>query len=295
MGRIIPRIVRTIRYRFLLIAGVFPYLVGVSYAYHKTAIFHMAIFAIGLCGISLALLAVEYINEYFDSRIGTDHMFSLERRPAPSYYKFVGFGALLFAFFIAVLLTIERGYTIMLLSLIGGFAIFFYLGPPLKLSHRGFGEVTIALSYGVFMTMGGLYLQAQRIDFSVIGASIPASLCILALTLVNEIPDYYQDRLAGKRNIVVRLGRQKTARLFGMVLILLYTALIFELIYGILPPLSWSILLTLPVAFRSFTTAIKYYDQPLQFIPAIRGVMAIYVISMAVLSLGYLSSRGVFL
>ncbi|MBI5747570.1 MAG: prenyltransferase [Nitrospinae bacterium] len=288
MGRIIPIIVRTIRYRFLLIAGVFPYLVGVSYAYHKTAIFHMAIFVIGLCGISLALLAVEYINEYFDSRNGTDHIFSLERRPAPSYYKFVGFGALLFAFFIAVLLTAERGYPVMLLSLIGGFAIFFYLGPPLKLSHRGFGEVTIAFSYGVFMTMGGFYLQAQRIDFSVIGASIPASLCILALTLVNEIPDYYQDRLAGKRNIVVRLGRQKTAYLFGMALILLYTALIFELIYGVLPPLCWPILLTLPAAFHSFTTAIKYHDQPLQFIPAIRGVMAIYVISMAILSLGYL-------
>jgi 1,4-dihydroxy-2-naphthoate octaprenyltransferase len=73
-----------------------------------------------------------------------------------------------------------------------------------------------------------------------------------------------------------------------MALILLYTALIFELIYGVLPPLSWPILLTLPVAFRSFTTAMKYYDQPLQFIPAIRGVMAIYVISMAILSFGYL-------
>ena len=222
MGRIIPGIARVIRYRFLLIAGVFPYLVGSSIAYHKTATFHLNRFAVGLSGIFLALLAVEYINEYFDSRIGgTDHVFSLERRPAPLYYKFVGFGALLFAFFIAVLLTIERGYTIMLLSLIGGFAIFFYLGPPLKLSHRGFGEVIIALSYGVFMTMGGFYLQAQRIEFSVIGASIPASLCILALTLVNEIPDYYQDRLAGKRNIVVRLGRQKTARLFCMALVLL--------------------------------------------------------------------------
>lgn len=110
----------------------------------------------------------------------------------------------------------------------------------------------------------------------------------MALTLANEIPDYYQDRLAGKRNIVVRFGRQKTAYLFGMALILLYTALIFELIYGVLPPLSWPILLTLPAAFRSFTTAIKYCDQPLQFIPAIRGVMAIYVVSMVILSLGYL-------
>lgn len=289
MGRIIPGIVRTIRYRFLLIAGIFPYLVGSSIAYHKTTIFHLNLFAVGLSGIFLALLAVEYINEYFDSRIGgTDHIFSLERRPAPLYYKFAGFGALLFAFFIAVLLTIERGYPVMLLSLIGAVAIFFYLGPPLKLSHRGFGEVTIALSYGVFMTMGSFYLQARRIDFSIFGASILASLFILALTLANEIPDYYQDRLAGKRNIVVRFGRLRTAHLFGTVLILSYTVLTFELIFGVLPPLCWPILLTLPIAFRSFTVAIKYYDQPSQFIPVIRGAMVIYTISMAILSLGYL-------
>ena len=289
MGGIIPGIVRTIRYRFLLIAGVFPYLVGSSIAYHKTATFHLNLFSVGLSGIFLALLAVEYINEYFDSRIGgTDHVFSLERRPAPLYYKFVGFGALLFAFFIAVLLTIERGYPVMLLSLIGAVAIFFYLGPPLKLSHRGFGEVTIALSYGVFMTMGSFYLQARRMDLSIFGASILASLLILALTLANEIPDYYQDRLAGKRNIVVRFGRLKTTHLFGTVLILSYTALISELIFGVLPPFCWLILLTLPIAFRSFTVAIKYHDQPPRFIPAIRGAIAIYTISMAILSLGYL-------
>jgi 1,4-dihydroxy-2-naphthoate polyprenyltransferase len=289
MGRIIPGIVRTIRYRFLLIAGVFPYLVGASIAYRKTAIFHFNLFAVGLIGIFLALLAVEYINEYFDSRIGgTDHIFSLERRPAPLYYKLIGSGAILFAFFIAVLLTIERGYPIILLSLIGAGAIFFYLGPPLKLSHRGLGEITIALSYGVFMTMGSFYLQARRIDFSILGASILASLFILALTLANEIPDYYQDRLAGKRNIVVRFGRLNTARLFGTVLILSYTALISELILGVLPPLCWFVLLTLPVAFRSYAAAIEYYDQPSQFIPAIRGTIAIYVISMAILSLGYL-------
>lgn len=292
MGRIIPGIVRTIRYRFLLIAGIFPYLVGSSIAYHKTATFRLNLFAVGLGGIFLALLAVEYINEYFDSRIGgTDHIFSLERRPAPLYYKFVGFGALLSAFFIAVLLTIERGYPIMLLSLIGAVAIFFYLGPPLKLSHRGFGEVTIALSYGVFMTMGSFYLQARRIDFSIFGASILAGLFILALTLANEIPDYYQDRLAGKRNIVVRFGRLNTARLFGIILILSYAVLTFELIYGILPPFCWLILLTLPVAFRSYATAIKYHDQPPRFIPAIRGAIAIYAISMVVLSLGYLFTR----
>lgn len=289
MGRIISGIVRIIRYRFLLIAGIFPYLVGSSIAYHKTKTFHLNLFTVGLSGIFLALLAVEYINEYFDSRIGgTDHIFSLESPPAPLYYKFACFGAFLLAFFIAVLLTIERGYPIMLLSLIGAVAIFFYLGPPFKLSHRGFGEVTIAISYGIFMTMGSFYLQAQRMDLSIFGASILASLFILALTLANEIPDYYQDRLAGKRNIVVRLGRLNTVRLFGAILILSYTALISELILGVLPPFCWLILLTLPVAFRSYAIAIRYHDQPSQFIPAIRGAMAIYTISMAILSMGYL-------
>jgi 1,4-dihydroxy-2-naphthoate octaprenyltransferase len=36
----------------------------------------------------------------------------------------------------------------------------------------------------------------------------------MALAVVNAIPDYHQDRLVGKRNLVVRLGRKRGVRLY---------------------------------------------------------------------------------
>ena len=287
MGRIISRIIKVVRYRFLVIAGIFPYLLGSSIAYHNTASFHLDYFTVGLAGILFALLAIEYLNEYFDAEVGTDQMFSLERRPVSPYYKFIGFGALLVAFLTALFLTSRRGYPIMGFSIIGALAIIFYVGPPVKLSYRGWGEITIALTYGLFMTMGSFYLQTQKIVLDVLQASSPVCLFLVAITLANEIPDYYQDKLAGKKNIVVRLGRHNTSRLFGAVLLATYALLCFELLTGLLPPLSWLIMLTLPLAFRSYRIAVKYHDQPAEFIPAIRGAIVLYLVAISALSLGY--------
>ena len=36
----------------------------------------------------------------------------------------------------------------------------------------------------------------------------------MALAVVNAIPDFHQDRLVGKRNLVVRLGRRRAVWLY---------------------------------------------------------------------------------
>ena len=41
-----------------------------------------------------------------------------------------------------------------------------------------------------------------------------AGLLIMALAVVNAIPDFHQDRLVGKRNLVVRLGRERAVWLY---------------------------------------------------------------------------------
>jgi 1,4-dihydroxy-2-naphthoate octaprenyltransferase len=45
-------------------------------------------------------------------------------------------------------------------------------------------------------------------------ASFVPGLLIMALAVVNAIPDFHQDRLVGKRNLVVRLGRHRAVRLY---------------------------------------------------------------------------------
>ena len=60
------------------------------------------------------------------------------------------------------------------------------------------------------MVLGSLYLHTARLSWQalvVLAGARAAS--IMALAVVNAIPDFHQDRLVGKRNLVVRLGRRR--------------------------------------------------------------------------------------
>src|SRR4029450_4890161 len=89
-----------------------------------------------------------------------------------------------------------------------------YEAPPIRWSYRGLGEAVIALSYGPWMVLGSLYLHTRTLDAGAFVASLLPGLLIMALAVVNAIPDFHQDRLVGKRNLVVRLGRRRAVTLY---------------------------------------------------------------------------------
>ena len=92
---------------------------------------------------------------------------------------------------------------------LGGAAAIFYEAPPIRWSYRGLGELVIALSYGPWMVLGSLYLHTGALSWGAFWASLVPGCLIMALAVVNAIPDFHQDRLVGKRNLVVRLGRRR--------------------------------------------------------------------------------------
>ncbi len=148
MERTLTRLIRLVRYRFLLVAGLLPYGLGAAVAFHSQGQFNLFLFLIGLTGLLFVLIGVEAFNEFFDWRMGTDRVFQLNPKPVTNRTFLVGIVAFFIALIVAVFLTLKLGVTIMVLSLMGFFAAFFYLAPPLKLAYRGFGEIIIALSYG---------------------------------------------------------------------------------------------------------------------------------------------------
>src|SRR3974390_3042435 len=63
------------------------------------------------------------------------------------------------------------------------------------------------------MVLGSLFLHTRSLSWGALWASLVPGLLIMALAVVNAIPDYHQDRLVGKRNLVVRLGRSRAVTL----------------------------------------------------------------------------------
>lgn len=277
-----------IRYRFFIFAGILPYLLGQTIAFNTNRFLNWQNFWLGFLGIFLVSIGVELFNEYFDAREGGDRIFSQELPHIPDYFFILGIFVFILAFIIGIYLTFQVGWPILLFSFLGFLGAYFYVGPPIRWAYRGLGEIVIALSYGPFMVLGSYYLQAKRFDFTPLFVSLICGLSIFCLAIVNEIPDYYQDKLVGKMNIVARLGRQKSIKLLGLSLSFLFALLGLGVALKRIPLLAMIAFLALPWIFKSLALAQKNYENPKAFISVIKINIATYLLIVFSLGIGYL-------
>lgn len=286
-GRRLLLVLRLVRYRFFLFAGLLPYLLGAAWAFGIEGRFDPWAFWSGLAGVALAVVGVEAFNEYFDSQMGTDRVFNPADVPPVTRSVFwLGVAAFAAAFGVGVFLTARDGWPILLFALLGGAAAIFYEAPPLRWVYRGFGETVIAISYGPAMVLGSLYLQTQRLSPAAFWASLVPGLMIMALAVANAIPDFHQDRLVGKRNLVVRLGRRRGVWLYlGLAAAGLAVAAAGASL-GTFPRSCWAALLALPLLAMSARRGFATYESALRFRPAIGGVLASYVVGVTLFIAG---------
>jgi 1,4-dihydroxy-2-naphthoate octaprenyltransferase len=118
-----------------------------------------------------------------------------------------------------------------------------YTVPPLKLSHRGFGEVDVALTHSAGAIMAGYVAQGGNWTDSLPWLlALPLGLAVLPSILLAGCPDRTADQLAGKRTLVFMLGPRAAIRL-AMAACLAAPAMAAMLALtrtGILALLGWS-------------------------------------------------------
>jgi len=278
-----------IRYRLFLYAGLLPYVLGAAWAYAIDHRFEGAIFWAGLGGIILAVIGVETFNEYFDSRMGTDRVFNPSDLPPMSRAVFwIGVAAFVGAYAVGGYLAWRGGWPIVAFAVLGGLAAIFYVAPPIRWAYRGLGETVIGLSYGPWMVLGSLYLHTHALSWGGLLASLVPGFLIAALAVVNAIPDFHQDRLVGKRNLVVRIGRRRAVRLYlGLAAAGLIVA-VAGVAAGVFPPGCLAALLAVPLLVSSGRCALKTYERPREFVPAIGRIVACYLVAVGLFTCGLL-------
>ena len=285
------RVVSLVRYRFFLYAGLLPYLLGAAWAYAVAGRFDAPAFWSGLFGVVLSVIGVEAFNEYFDARMGTDRVFNPVDLPAiPAAIFWLGTVAFAGALAMGIYLTLHSGWPILAFALLGGAAAIFYEAPPIRWSYRGLGELVIALSYGPWMVLGSLYLHTGAISYDALWASLVPGLLIMSLAVVNAIPDFHQDRLVGKRNLVVRLGRRNGVWLYVMLAAAALGIAALGVAARIFPAGCIAALLATPLLVKSARNAVLTYERPRDFIGAIRSVVACYVVAVTLFTAGVLAS-----
>lgn len=90
----------------------------------------------------------------------------------------------------------------------------FYTVPPLKLSHRGIGELDVALTHSAGAIMAGYVAQGGYwMDSAPWLLALPLGVAVLPSILLAGCPDRAADQAAGKRTLVVILGKRGAVRL----------------------------------------------------------------------------------
>lgn len=272
------KIFSLIRYRFFLYAGLLPYLLGAAWAYGIEHAFNPARFGIGLLGIFFSVCGVEAFNEYFDAKMGTDRVFNPNDEDIPEWMLYFGWASFALAASCGLWLAKQGGWPVILYMALGGQAAAFYVGPPVRWVYRGMGETMIALSYGPWMTLGSLYLHTGRFSWGALAASLVPGLLIGSLAIVNAIPDFYQDRLVGKRNLVVRFGRRNGVYLYLSASALALALIVTGALSGLFPKMAiFAALVALPLLWTSGKAALATYEEPRLFVPAVRAIVLCYV------------------
>jgi|SRR6056297_1469194 len=134
----------------------------------------------------------------------------------------VAIGFFLAAIACGLAIVLLRESRILPLGVAGLALAWFYHGGRLRLAYRGLGELAVALAYGPLVVCGTYLVQAGSVTPALFHAACVLGLLVAAFLWINQFPDYAADKSAGKRNLVVRLGRPAAWRAYAVILFTAY-------------------------------------------------------------------------
>jgi 1,4-dihydroxy-2-naphthoate octaprenyltransferase len=175
-------------------------------------------------------------------------------------------------------------------GLLGTALAWFYYARPLRLVYRGFGEVAVALAYGPVICCGTYLVQRHTVSLPVLLLSLPLGLLIAAFLWINEFPDYRADLGAGKRNLVVILGRKRASRVFAVIVLAAF-AIQASLPALALPRAAWLGLAALPLGVAAARRALTAPEVTARIIPAQAWTLQSFVLLSLATSLGLFFRR----
>lgn len=155
---------------------------------------------------------------------------------------------LLFATVMGGIILIARfNWLIVLIAFLTLFLGISYSGFPFKFSYIGLGELVIGIIFGPLLMMGVYVASANKLDLSVVLASIPVGLLVVNILFTHSFIDQKADESANKMTFA-RLLKTNKANIAASILFnfVPYLIIVAGIILGYLPWLYLLIFLVLP-------------------------------------------------
>ncbi len=235
-----------------LIASASPVLVTTMLVRNEPQ-FSFLVSLIVLIDAILLQIAANLANDVIDYERGSDTKdrigpirFTSSGLIAPEQMKLVACLALVLAFLLGIPLVIRGGLPIVIIGISAIITSVAYSGGPFPLSYRGLGEVATIVFFGFLSSWGTAYVSAYKVTPLVLIFGFCSGLFATAILTVNNIRDEKEDRLSGKRTLIVRFGRYFGLVEYSICLLCPFVFLIILSYFNILPKIFLGLVLFLP-------------------------------------------------
>lgn len=252
-------------------------------------------FFVVLIGAVSAHISVNAFNEYFDFKSGLDTRtqrtpFSggsgtlpakpeMERSALITACVTFALSAAIGFYFLAT-----RGWALLPLGILGLIIIFAYTkwitrNPFLCL-------ITPGLGFGTLMVMGTNFALTGKNTWTAFIASLIPFFLVSDLLLLNQFPDVEADRSVERKHYPIVIGKQRSARIYIVFLILTYVSIIVGVLTNYLPLASSLGLITMAIAIPVIKNVLQNADDTEKLIPAMGQNVIINILTPVLVAIG---------
>jgi len=249
-------------------------------------------FLMVVVGVTINHFGLNMLDDVCDYRHAVDKLATEERNPytggsgvltegllLPKQLATAAALCFLVTAVIGLYLSATRGWPILALGLFGVFCSVFYTLPPIKFGYRGLGELGLLVNFGPVIGLGAYYVQAHTFAIEPLLVSLVLGVMMWSEIVINEIPDYEEDRAGGKMNLVARLGKRNGMTLFVAGLVTAYAILALTAFGGFAPPVLLMGLASLPLAIKSTVILRRNYRHKSAMVPANLAMIKAHVLT----------------
>ncbi|MFX0013062.1 MAG: 1,4-dihydroxy-2-naphthoate octaprenyltransferase [Promethearchaeota archaeon] len=262
--------IRALRAPFFT-ASVVPLILGMAIAWYETRIFYPLLGLLTLISGVAIHAGTNLINDYFDQP--TDHInqnfspFNGGSRMIqnnvliPRQILIASIICYLVGILTALLIIINTGGLLLIFFLLTAILLgLFYTALPIQLSYHGLGEIAVFVGFGPLGVLSAYFIQLRYINWGTcLMASIPIAFLIAMVLFLNEFQDSEADQEAGKRTLVVALGKTSAVRIYIIGMILAYIFLLIGIISTFFPIFLLLPFITIPLAIKAILIAKRNY------------------------------------
>ena len=201
-------------------ASVLPLILGSLWGAIQAGSIDAVAFILSLAAIVFVHAAANVLNDVYDDLTGNDGPNEGRIYPYTGGSRFIQngimdvgqmarWGWLLLALGLGsgLALIAYKGLMVAAFGVIGVALAVLYSAPPVRLSGRGLGEIAVGIAFGVLPIMGAVWLQTGMLTADALLISLPTSFWVVAILMINEVPDVKADEASGRQTLAVKLGK----------------------------------------------------------------------------------------